>query len=253
MPATPADPLSLWPRRGLEWLVRDDRLLADGVAAGLDLFDLAAALEREPVEVAVRGAQRLGAGDDLSFELWSEEVVTLLDLALSGVPLAPALSWCRAAADRPAAGELEDLRKVPSCFQALEFAAEHGIWDVRYDTLDALEQLMSRPAHAVRAAVAALHVGFEAVTTATLAAALGGRAPTPAKLAPTPAGAAFPPRQGGGSSGRRFGKGSGATRGRSSRTGGRRRGRSPSYPAPGAAQVDRRTPAERAWKSRTHW
>jgi hypothetical protein len=233
---------SPWPRRGLDWLVRDDRLLHDGLAAGLDVFELAAELEREPVEVATRSAH-LCTGDDLAFSAGSEELLALLDLALSGVPLAPALSWCRGNTDRPAAGELEDLRKVPSCLPALEFAAELGIWDIRHDTIDALEQLMAHPAQALRAAVAALHAGFEAVTTVTLSSALAGRAPASATLTPTivPVRSSY------------SGRSSSTRRGRPSRTA-RRRGRpSPSYPTPAPAVADRRTPAERAWESRTHW
>ena len=89
---------SPWPRRGLDWLVRDDRLLHDGLAAGLDVFELAAELEREPVEVATRSAH-LCTGDDLAFSTGSEELLALLRRTARSPPVRPCRSSRSASSD----------------------------------------------------------------------------------------------------------------------------------------------------------
>lgn len=235
-------------RQGWDWTSTEDRSLLEMIRCGYSAFDAAHALHRKVTDVVSRiGAiepEMGAAGDELAelalpFHPGGEEHLVLLDLALSGLPLFEALLWCAGHPQRASACEIEAMRNAPQCLHILEFAFEHGLW-CSWDSADefaALDLLMTQAAGPVRAAVQALLDAFDAPSPRAVARCLL------TGLMPQPAGVIAQPRPARRSGARNYRRGRGGRRGKS---------RSPSYPT-GQPFPDTRTPAERAWESRTTW
>ena len=85
-----------YPRTLEDWLLKDDKLLADGIHADCDIADLSALLDREPVSVI----NHLNAVGLFEFEHGSEEQIEIYSYALSGVPMIEVLRWCVGSDDR---------------------------------------------------------------------------------------------------------------------------------------------------------
>lgn len=149
-----------YPRTLEAWLLRDDKLLADGITAGCDLADLSAMLDREPVAVL----NRLNEVDLFPFEPFSEEQIELYSLALSGVPVLETLHWCAATDERLTWAELDALRKLPDPKAGIEAAIDNRLWRLTADDLDDIYWLGEQDAGAVSDAVAKLLEKFDAPT-----------------------------------------------------------------------------------------
>jgi len=201
----------------------------------------------------------------------SEQEAEFFGLALAGVPLCMALKWCSATEatdERPTEQELACAMTAPDLRAALMLASEAGVAVHRDDQLLMLQTLVRRGLAAVRSAATQLSGAnkFAMVDADHVARLLEG-GPSLASL-PTVLGdlcelddhAFTSPSMGQrAGSASRWGskptKKAASTRGgKGRRWGGKRRGasRGASYPTGGPA-IDRRTPAEKAWETRTHW
>lgn len=145
------------------WLKRDEKTLLKGIKDGMDMFELAFDLEREPLSVL-----RHICEDDGPFEceMGSDEQVEFFGLALSGVPLDQAILWCDADKDRP--DDIESLMKIGDMRPALHFARDFGVCMANADAMDDLCWIMSQPAKAIAAAIKSIGHRFDIVTTQTL-------------------------------------------------------------------------------------
>lgn len=232
------------------------------LSGATDLQDLSRRLEQRPLDVLRRIADSV-VMDMIGLECseGSEQEAEFFGLALAGVPLRMALQWCSATSvhdDRPTPQQLESAMSGPDLRPGLARAAEAGLCLPPNEHLDCLVHLGRQTLAAVLAAarrfredrpcarrvVAALlgltHPGDAGELGELDPAAFSGarRAVAPGKPWPKANG------RGAGHPGRT------SKRSKRNRWGGRQRG--PSYPA-GAPIVDRRTAAEKAWESRTHW
>lgn len=239
-----------YPRTLLDWLLKDDKLLADGIEANCDLADLASMLDREPVSVL----NRLNRDDLFLFETGSEEQIELYSLALSGVPLIEVLRWCVASDARLHWSEIEALRKIPDPKPGIELALQSGMWRLTADDLDDLYWIGEQSPTAVSDAVNRILGRFDAPTPQTVRTLLSGSA-SMAHADQEVFWSAISLRDAAvvEMSKRKIS----ATQNPKSRSTGRGRGRfrkyskSPSY-SPGLPAPDTRTAAERAWETRSY-
>jgi hypothetical protein len=137
-----------YPRSFCAWQQRDEKALRGGIERGLDLFELAALLCREPIAVLrhLDAAGLFEAGPD------TDEQIELLALAMSAVLLQEAIRWCAADPARLHYTAIDSMRKRPDPKAALVLAREHKIWDVDMDSLEDLRWLAAQPVEAVAAA-----------------------------------------------------------------------------------------------------
>lgn len=161
---TPAS--ELYSRTLSKWLKSDDKALLAAVADGQTVFEVATALEREPLSVLVH----LDELDVCSAQEHSEEWAELLSLALSEVPMGFVIAWCTAAEDR-LPYEMFISFAARDLGPAFALAREHRIIVANVDALDDLIWLAEQPAafqSGYGAACHALTEAFEVITPTTL-------------------------------------------------------------------------------------
>lgn len=264
----------------------DDALLAAAfLDGGLTTVDhLAQTLKRDRVSILYRIADsEIADMVGLDFEAGSSERAEFVGLALSGAPIETALRWCAAqwgeeaepAPDIAAwSGGGCDMRP------GVHLAGMLGLWFNRDDQCEALRVLGTLSEDEVRQALHQVIDRFDAPTPVVVAQQIFGVAPfvrsypwaTPAHEAivldvdtsrAKKAKASCAKKTSGrsvsayarasktakDSKASKTAKASNPSRSYQPRA---RRARSSSYPC-GSPVVDQRTPAERAWESRTHW
>lgn len=237
-----------------DWQPKEDDLLlaAAFLDASITVEHLADKLKRDSVCILHRIADsEIPAMVGIEFDPNSEERAEFIGLALSGAPIETALRWCAAqwGDDAEPAPDItawagQDMRP------GTHLARRIGLWFTSEEQFEALRVLANLPEHEVRQAASAVVERFDAPTPTVVAkqvfgvASAAGSYPwTTASQATAPISLAPMPLRS-----KRAARGSGSTRVRAKA----RRTRSSTYPV-GAPIVDRRTPADRAWESRTHW
>lgn len=158
------------------WLKADEKALSQSIDAGLDVYETAQILRREPVSVL----RHLSIVGPFAFEPGTEEWIEFMSMALSGIPVQDVIAWCMASDDRMPYELLDAMRSGPDLRCGFELARELDITIVSTDHLMHLEWLVAQPQDVqagYSAAAARVLARYDALTPSTLKTEVLGLAP----------------------------------------------------------------------------
>lgn len=144
------------------WLKKDETALEKGIKKGMDVYELAFELEREPMSI-------LGYLTQNSFyecDAGGDEEREFYGVALSGVSLFESMLWSRAAPER--SSDIDSLMKIGDMRVPLEWANEYGVAVAQAEGLEDLCWLIDQDDDKVRLAMLSIERRFDVITPYTL-------------------------------------------------------------------------------------
>lgn len=161
-------------RNHLEWLEKEDDKLLE-MSFGMDvvtIYDLSKKFNRDPVQILSRLLEsEIPEMAGIEMDHGSDEACEFFGLALSGIPIDLALRWCAATLEqenRPTWAEVRSAMLSRDARPAMYLVRDHGLWFSGVFQLDAVFELLVKPAKDIAAAVKVLIDRIDSLSAKTV-------------------------------------------------------------------------------------